>query len=103
MPSPLNTPRPSRLLETLERGNLFVVPLDEERQWYRYHHLFADVLHSALPRRASRSGVRAASAGQCIVREQNDPPADAIRHALAGEDFARAADLIERVWLAMDV
>ena len=34
------------LLETLERGNLFVVPLDDQRLWYRYHHLFADVLHA---------------------------------------------------------
>ena len=52
------------MLEALERGNLFVVPLDDERQWYRYHHLFADVLQahlleeqpdqvSALHRRAS--------------------------------------------------
>jgi LuxR family maltose regulon positive regulatory protein len=32
------------MLETLERGNLFIIPLDNQRQWYRYHHLFADVL-----------------------------------------------------------
>ena len=34
------------MLERLERGNLFVVPLDDERQWFRYHHLFADVLQA---------------------------------------------------------
>ncbi|MEM9119030.1 MAG: hypothetical protein AAGD09_14275 [Cyanobacteria bacterium P01_F01_bin.56] len=37
-----------KTLETLERGNLFVVPLDDQRQWYRYHHLFADVLQTHL-------------------------------------------------------
>jgi LuxR family maltose regulon positive regulatory protein len=38
----------SQTLEELERGNLFVVPLDDQRQWYRYHHLFADALRSRL-------------------------------------------------------
>jgi LuxR family maltose regulon positive regulatory protein len=36
----------SQTLEELERGNLFVVPLDDQRQWYRYHHLFADMLRA---------------------------------------------------------
>jgi LuxR family maltose regulon positive regulatory protein len=90
------------LLETVEHDNLFVVPLDDQRRWYRYHHLFADVLHtrlleeqadrvSELHRRASR------------WYEQNDLPADAIQHALLAKDFDRAANLIERVWLAMDL
>jgi LuxR family maltose regulon positive regulatory protein len=87
-------------LETLERGNLFVVPLDDKRQWYRYHHLFADVLRahlvdehpdqvSALHRRAS------------IWYEQNGDLPAAIHHAFAAEDFARAADLVERSVPAM--
>jgi len=42
------------MLETLERGNLFVVPLDDQRQWYRYHHLFADVLQAHLDGRPDR-------------------------------------------------
>jgi LuxR family maltose regulon positive regulatory protein len=81
-------------LETLQRGNFFLIPLDDRRQWYRYHQLFADVLRMhltteqpdqvpALHRRASE------------WYEQNGSPADAIRHALAGGDFERAADLIE--------
>ena len=90
------------MLETLERGNLFVIPLDDQRQWYRYHHLFAEVLRTHLqeaqPERVSEYHRRASE-----WYEQNDLPADAIRHALAGEDFARAANLIERVWLAMDI
>ena len=90
------------MLETLERGNLFVIPLDDQRQWYRYHHLFAEVLQAHLqeaqPDRVSELHRRASE-----WYEQNDLPADAIRHALAAEDFDRAANLIERVWLAMDV
>ena len=81
-------------LETLQRGNFFLIPLDDKRHWYRYHHLFADVLHMhlmaeqpdqvpALHRRASE------------WYQQNGSPADAIHHALAAEDFERAADLIE--------
>ena len=90
------------MLETLDRGNLFVIPLDDQRRWYRYHHLFGEVLQAHLqeaqPDRVSELHRRASE-----WFEQNDLPADAIRHALAGEDFARAADLIERVWLAMDL
>jgi LuxR family maltose regulon positive regulatory protein len=82
------------LLETLERGNLFVVPLDDRRSWYRYHHLFADVLNARLlaehpdlvPELHRRATAWFASRG--LV-------ADAVRHALAAEDFDRAAYLME--------
>ena len=58
-----------QMLEELERANLFVVPLDEERHWYRYHHLFADVLRQRLARSATpRCCGRAARARQCVVR-----------------------------------
>ena len=81
-------------LEYLEHANLFIVPLDNERRWYRYHHLFADVLRmhlkakqpdqgSALHRRASE------------WYERNGLRSDAIHHALAAEDFERAATLVE--------
>jgi len=90
------------LLETLERGNLFVVPLDDQRQWYRYHHLFADVLHARLvDEQADR--VAELHRRASVWYERNDLPADAIRHALIAKDSARAANLIERVWLAMDL
>ncbi len=89
------------MLETLESGNLFVIALDDRRQWYRYHHLFAEVLQTYLreeqPDRVSTLHRRA-----CDWFEQNDLPAEAIRHALAAKDSDRAAELIERVWLAMD-
>ncbi len=90
------------MLETLERANLFVVPLDDQRQWYRYHHLFADVLQAHLieaqPEQVSSLHQRASA-----WYEQNGLPPDAIRHALAAEDFERAAGLIELAWSAMDL
>ena len=45
-------------LEYLERANLFIVPLDDERRWYRYHHLFADLLRQRLAQTAVSSGGR---------------------------------------------
>jgi LuxR family maltose regulon positive regulatory protein len=88
------------MLEALERGNLFVVPLDDKRQWCRYHHLFVDVLRAHLmeeqPDRVPTLHRRASE-----WYEQNGLPADAIRHALAAEDFERAAGLVELAWPAM--
>jgi LuxR family transcriptional regulator, maltose regulon positive regulatory protein len=81
-------------LEALERGNFFVVPLDDKRHWYRYHHLFAEVLSAHLlaeqPDQVAPLHRRASE-----WYEQHDSPTEAIRHALAAKDFARAADLIE--------
>ena len=80
----------TRTLADLERGNLFVVPLDTERSWYRYHHLFADVLHARLlaehPEQVPDLHERASGwfAARGLV-------ADAVRHALAAENFDRAA------------
>ena len=51
-------------LETLQRGNFFLIPLDDKRQWYRYHHLFADVLRMHLMTGATRSGTRSPPAGK---------------------------------------
>ncbi len=87
-------------LEALERGNFFVVPLDDKRHWYRYHHLFAEVLSAHLlaeqPDQVATLHRRASA-----WYEQHGSTADAIRHALAAEDFGRAADLIERAVPAM--
>jgi len=88
------------LLDALERGNYFVIPLDDKRHWYRYHHLFGDVLRMhlmteqpdllpILHRRASE------------WYEQNGSAPDAIRHALAARDYPRAAGLIELAAPAM--
>ena len=93
-------PGGSTQLETLQRGNFFVVPLDDKRHWYRYHHLFADVL--CLHLMAEQPGqVPVLHRRASKWYEQNGSAADAIRHALAGEDFERAADLVESSFQTM--
>ncbi|MEO0706186.1 MAG: LuxR C-terminal-related transcriptional regulator [Cyanobacteria bacterium J06649_5] len=88
------------MLETLERGNLFIIPLDNKRQWYRYHHLFADVLQArALMEQPEHLPTLHRRASDWY--EQNDLFSDAIRHALAAQDFERAASLMEQVWPAL--
>ena len=87
------------MLLRLEQANLFLVSLDDERRWYRYHHLFAEVLRSHLqqahpewvPELHRRAGAWYSGHGM---------PAEAIDHLLAGEDFTGAADLIERAGMA---
>ncbi|MFN8052573.1 MAG: LuxR C-terminal-related transcriptional regulator [Acidimicrobiales bacterium] len=82
-------------LDRLDRSNLFLVPLDDRRQWYRYHHLFADVLRARLldeaPETVPELHRRAAAwwAGDGDV-------AEAVTHALAGGDLGLAAELVER-------
>ncbi len=92
-------PRPpasgQEILEYLERNNLFVVPLDNERRWYRYHHLFAHLLqhrlHQAQPDMVTLYHGRA-----CAWYEHNDLIAEAIDHAMAAGDAERAANLVEQ-------
>jgi LuxR family transcriptional regulator, maltose regulon positive regulatory protein len=87
-------------LEALDRANLFLVPLDNRRGWYRYHHLFADVLRSRLldeqPDRVRELHARASD-----WFEQHGERSEAIGQALAGKDFERAADLVELAIPAM--
>jgi LuxR family maltose regulon positive regulatory protein len=84
----------SDLLTTLERANLFLVPLDDRREWYRYHHLFADVLRARLraeqPELLPLLHQRASG-----WYERHDLTHDAVKHALAAADFDRAAHLVE--------
>jgi LuxR family maltose regulon positive regulatory protein len=90
----------SGMLEALERGNLFVIPLDDQRQWYRYHHLFAEVLQvrlrEAQPDRVSTLHRRASE-----WYEQNGFPLDAIHHSFAVNDFERVAKIAELEWPAI--
>ncbi|HET9911360.1 MAG TPA: tetratricopeptide repeat protein, partial [Anaerolineales bacterium] len=82
------------ILDTLERRNLFLIPLDDQRQWYRYHHLFAEVLTTHLletqPEQVSSLHQQAS-----VWYERNGLRSDAIHHALAAKDFEGAAGLIE--------
>ena len=82
------------MLETLERENLFVVPLDDERRWYRYHHLFADALRARLAaRHADRVAELHAAASRWLA--ENGLLGDAVRHAIASGDHEHTADLVE--------
>jgi len=85
--------------------------LDNERRWYRYHPLFADLLRQRLLQSTPsstegdedrRSGVAELHLRASAWYADNGFPADAIRHALAAKDFARAAGLIELAWPTMD-
>ncbi len=81
-------------LEMLDRSNLFIVPLDEQRQWYRYHHLFADLLREQL-RNTQAAQLLSLHEQASKWHEKNGYAGEAINHALSCRDFERAADLIE--------
>src|SRR6476619_2568530 len=81
-------------LEALDRANLFLVPLDDSRHWYRYHHLFADMLRAhLLDERADEVADLHRRASRWF--DQHEQPIPAVRHALAAGDTERAADLVE--------
>ncbi|WP_178019599.1 LuxR C-terminal-related transcriptional regulator [uncultured Paenibacillus sp.] len=85
------------ILAYLERSNLFIIPLDSERHWYRYHHLFADLLRQRLYHankdKAEEIAVLHTRASQWF--EENDLEIEAFQHAAAAQDVDRAATLIE--------
>jgi LuxR family maltose regulon positive regulatory protein len=85
------------MLDFLERGNLFLIPLDDQRQWYRYHHLFAEVLQAHL-KEAQPDQVFALHQRASEWYEQNHLPAEAFQHAFVANDFDRAARLAEDAW-----
>src|SRR5436309_6905642 len=82
------------ILESLERASLFLVPLDEERRWYRFHTLFREVLLARLqatqPEQVARLHREAA-----LWYQQQEWPHEAIPHALATQDFFYVASLLE--------
>ena len=83
------------MLQDIERAGLFLVPLDEVRGWWRYHHLFADLLRARL--QAEQPGrVQALHRAAAAWCEEHDLADDAVRHALAAGDAAWAARLVER-------
>ena len=82
------------MLEALDRDNLFVVPLDDHRQWYRYHHLFADVLQSQVGEEGRRELPVLHRRASDWYEQYGQRPL-AIQHALAAQDLERAAELME--------
>jgi len=87
-------------LERLEHANLFVIALDDERRWYRYHHLFADVLRQRLSQRQVNwvPELHKRASGWF---EEEGLVAEAIHHALAAQDWERAVRLIESSGIAV--
>ena len=88
-------------LEYLERANLFIVPLDNERRWYRYHHLFAELLRQRLQQRSAsptvdeRDGVSELHRRASQWYEDNSLTIEAFQHAVAANDVERAERLVE--------
>ncbi|WP_201392744.1 helix-turn-helix domain-containing protein [Ktedonobacter sp. SOSP1-85] len=85
------------ILEFLDRANLFVVPLDKQRHWYRYHHLFAQALRSRLERMYDRDRMRALHQRASIWFAQFGSPHETIAHALCAQEWELAAKEIERI------
>lgn len=88
------TPGAQRLLD-LERQNLFIIPLDHERRWYRYHRLFAESLQRKLQDRLDASGIAELHGRASVWHEAHGFEIEAFGHAAASADIDRAARLLE--------
>ena len=92
----LELPGSAAILADLERSNLLLVPLDRRGHWYRYHHLFRDMLLSQLHRQEPdlMAVLRRRAASWCLG---NDLPEDALEYSIAAEDVDTAAGLVEKL------
>lgn len=97
----LNASGSQAMLERLEAFQLFIVPLDNRRQWYRYHHLFVDLLRHHLRERYSEE-LPLLHRRASLWFEQHGRAEDAIRHSLKAQDYARAAGLLETAFQQRD-
>jgi LuxR family transcriptional regulator, maltose regulon positive regulatory protein len=88
------SPNAQKLLEQLAKANLFVIPLDEERHWFRYHHLFGDLLLARL-QAENPQGTQELHRRASDWCEENGDPRLAVEHALKAQDLQHAANLIE--------
>jgi LuxR family maltose regulon positive regulatory protein len=89
------------MLAHLRQRNLFILPLDDEHRWYRYHHLFADLLGNLLQKDQPPERIQELHLRACEWYEGNGLIPEAVNHALAAADFQRASELIERTAWAM--
>jgi len=83
------------VLWRLEQANMFVVPLDNRRQWYRYHHLFSDLLRQRLKESTSPRDISTLHRRASRWYEENDLLVDAVQHALVARDYDDAIRLIQ--------
>jgi len=90
-------------LAYLQHANLFLVSLDNKREWYRYHHLFADLLSYRLKEVVGTEGIKQLHQRAASWYAQNDFIDEGIRHYLIAEDFAQGADLMEAVSISLIV
>ena len=85
-------PNSQDLLSELEQANLFLIPLDDERVWYRYHHLFADFLRTELSKTETEELYKKAA----LWHEQNEFLVEAVQYAIKSSDLEFLADVIDR-------
>ena len=97
----LDRPGSAATLDDLARSNLLLVPLDQRGQWYRYHHLFRDMLLVQLERQSPGliPVLQRRAAGWCL---RNDLPEDALEYSIAAGDVDEAARLVQKLWLPAD-
>lgn len=88
-------------LKTLQKANIFIIPLDDEGRWFRYHHLFSDLLNARILSSASKSELQRLHLNAAHWYEQNDMLAEAVEHCLIAGDYAQAAQLVETAALQM--
>lgn len=86
----------SQMLAALHRANLFVIPLDAAGQWFRYHHLFADLLRARLPQHFSEEEIASLHKRAAAWYQGHELPHEAINHTLAVDDFEGVARLVEQ-------
>ncbi|HMZ08633.1 MAG TPA: LuxR C-terminal-related transcriptional regulator, partial [Anaerolineales bacterium] len=89
-------------LERLEHNNVFIIPLDNERHWYRYHHLFGSLLRQRLGQSRSSDQIAQYHLRASVWFENNNDPAQAFHHAVSAGDSNRAAMLAEKYWQEMN-
>ncbi|MFC1879523.1 LuxR C-terminal-related transcriptional regulator [Chloroflexota bacterium] len=84
-----------KILEQLEQSNLFVLPLDEERRWYRYHHLFSTLLRSTLSQKKTDAQIRDLNRRAGHWHKNQNNMEEAMQHAMAAQEYEQAAQLVE--------
>ncbi len=97
----LNRNDSQQILEMLEKNNMFVIPLDEERNWYRYHHLFAELLKQRLQLRGKANIIEIHNTASEWFRN-NSMPLLAIEHVIKTENFEKSilflGEIVETMW-----
>ncbi len=89
------------MLQSLSRANLFIVSLDDEGNWYRYHHLFSDLLRARLQREVSETAIFKLHRSASAWYEQAGMIDEAIEHSLTAKEYPNIVRLVENIALSM--